>query len=138
MDFRDWNVGRLANQQDRLPSIPEALTRPRFPSAVSYTHHLLCAFGALVFHFFNTRRLYTTQLQPLDQAGTSLFKLIVDAVVILRTWSFRTLPLDYSSQKVDEKDAFGSAVLWLCWNMFLAHESCSLMEATGISERRVQ
>jgi hypothetical protein len=83
MDFRDWDVRRLANQQDGLPPIPEALTRPRFPSAVSYTHHLLCAFGALVFNFFNTQRLYTTQLQPSDQAGTSLFKLIVDAVVIL-------------------------------------------------------
>ena len=69
MDFRDWDVRRLASQQDGLPLIPEALTQPRFPSAVSYTHHLLCAFGALVFHFFNTPSLYITQVQALEHGG---------------------------------------------------------------------
>lgn len=77
MDFRDWDVRRLANQQDGLPLIPEALTQPRFPSAVSYTHHLLCAFGALVFHFFNTPSLYTAQLRALEHGGGTSLELDV-------------------------------------------------------------
>ncbi len=46
IDFRQWDVSRLARQ--KLPQIPEAVTRVRFPFAVRVIHHLMCSFIGLL------------------------------------------------------------------------------------------
>jgi hypothetical protein len=46
IDFRHWDLRRLEGQ--RLPQVPEALTRVRVPGSVRLVHHLLCALMALL------------------------------------------------------------------------------------------
>jgi len=46
IDFRQWDVSRLARQ--KLPQIPEAVTRVRFPFTVRVIHHLMCSFIGLL------------------------------------------------------------------------------------------
>lgn len=62
IDFRGWDINQPVSTRG-LPRVPEAVTNLRFPKPVTMTHHLLCAFGALLLAVDGS-------IQPADSART--------------------------------------------------------------------
>ena len=48
IDFRRWEFGPPKWQRG-LPGVPESVIHPKVPKPVKQSHHVLCAFGALLF-----------------------------------------------------------------------------------------
>jgi hypothetical protein len=74
VDFRGWDINQSVSTRG-LPRVPEAVTNLRFPTPVTRTHHLLCAFGALLLAVDGA-------VQPADSARTETLSVpqIVGAV----------------------------------------------------------